>query len=80
MSTNLLIQYILVGAILLSAVVWVIYKAVKRDKKNTATGSCHGCSLSQVCGDSKRNKTESESRSQIDNSVRAKCNDNQSLH
>lgn len=74
MPTNLLIQYIAVGTILLGVLAWVIYKAVTRDK-NISSGSCHGCSLSQVCGDSKRENGGSRVANVSEESQRAKCND-----
>ena len=48
MTTNLIIQYTLVGIILLAATVWIIWKLIKM-KKNGAK-SCCGCSLSESCG------------------------------
>lgn len=46
-STNLLIQYIIVGAILLAASVWIILKLIKIRKQGPR--SCCGCALSQTC-------------------------------
>lgn len=48
MTTNLLIQYIAVGIILLATVVWIIVKFIKNRK--SGSNSCCGCSLSQNCG------------------------------
>lgn len=49
LSTNLLIQYILVGAILVGAVVWVIWKMVGLRKNKVSSSSCCGCSLNDCC-------------------------------
>lgn len=57
-TTNLLIQYILVGAILLATTVWIIWKLIKIKKNGPK--SCCGCSLSESCG-KKALKTKSES-------------------
>lgn len=56
-SANLLIQYILVGVILLAATVWIIWKLIKIKKHGPK--SCCGCSLSESCG-KKALKTKSK--------------------
>lgn len=48
LTTNLLIQYILVGAILLAISVWIVWKLIKI--KRQGPKSCCGCSLSESCG------------------------------
>lgn len=48
LTTNLIIQYSLVGIILLAAVIWVIWK-LAAIRKNGGK-SCCGCSLSRNCG------------------------------
>lgn len=48
LTTNLLIQYILVGAILLAISVWIVWKLIKLKKQGPK--SCCGCSLSESCG------------------------------
>lgn len=47
MSTNLIIQYTLVGICLLAACVWIVVKVSKRNKNQSG---CFGCSLSETCG------------------------------
>lgn len=49
-DTNLIIQYSVVGAILVTAVIWVIYKAIKNRKNKGKSNPCCGCSLSKSCG------------------------------
>lgn len=54
MTANYIIQYSLVGIILLGAAAWLFYKTLsKKGKKN----SCCGCALSDAC-----NKKESISK------------------
>lgn len=48
LSTNLIIQYILVGLIMLGAVAWMIWKLISARKYGAK--SCCGCSLSNACG------------------------------
>lgn len=48
MTTNLIIQYTIVGVILLAILTWLIVKLTKL-RKNENDGCC-GCSLSEVCG------------------------------
>lgn len=52
---NLIIQYCIVGGILAAAVVWVIWKAVKR-RKSGEPPSCCGCALSDACSRKDREK------------------------
>lgn len=47
LSTNLIIQYILVGLIMLGAVAWMIWKLISARKYGAKT--CCGCSLSNAC-------------------------------
>lgn len=58
---NLIIQYCIVGGILAAAVVWVIWKAVKR-RKSGEPPSCCGCALSDACSrkDRKKKKKKGE--------------------
>ncbi|MCH5228912.1 MAG: FeoB-associated Cys-rich membrane protein [Muribaculaceae bacterium] len=48
MNTSLVIQYSVVGLILLAAFVWIGWKAFKKNKKNSR-GSCCGCALADSC-------------------------------
>lgn len=48
LSTGLIIQYIIVGIILLSVVIWIIWKWTTKRPGNS--GACCGCSLQQTCG------------------------------
>lgn len=61
LSTNLIIQYTIVGLILFSAVVWVIYSYIKNRKKDYAGGGCCGCSLQQHCTSAKKQITSDNS-------------------
>ncbi|MDE5712559.1 MAG: FeoB-associated Cys-rich membrane protein [Muribaculaceae bacterium] len=47
MTTNLIIQYSLVGMILLAASVWIVWQLIKIRRRGPK--SCCGCSLSQTC-------------------------------
>lgn len=49
LTTNLIIQYVVVGVILAGAVVWVVWKAIQR-RKDKGGGACCGCALSDHCG------------------------------
>lgn len=56
-TTNLIIQYIVVGVILAGAVVWVVWKTIQR-RKGKSGGACCGCALSDHCsGQSSHSKT-----------------------
>ena len=44
---NLLIQYSIVGVILLGICVWIIWKISKKNKKNS--NPCCGCGLAESC-------------------------------
>ena len=48
LDSNLIIQYSIVGVILLAACVWIAVKVFRR-QKNKSQGSCCGCSLSDAC-------------------------------
>lgn len=56
MSTNEIIQYSLVGVILLSSLVWIVVKTFKHNKSK---GGCCGCNLQQTCNKAalKNNRT-----------------------
>lgn len=56
MTTNLIVQYTLVGMILLAASVWIVWKLIKI--KRQGPKSCCGCSLSQTCGKTTPRKKE----------------------
>lgn len=47
LSTNLIIQYVAVGAILLAVAVWVAVKFIKMRKEGPK--SCCGCGLADKC-------------------------------
>lgn len=48
LSPDMIIQYSIVGLILLAACVWIIYKVAKNRKKGDSN-SCCGCALSDSC-------------------------------
>ena len=48
-SANLIIQYIIVGLILVGVVVWILRKIIILGKRGNAK-SCCGCSLANACG------------------------------
>ena len=50
MSANMIIQYSLVGIVLLGACVWILIKIFKKNKNK---GPCCGCSLSDTCNKNK---------------------------
>lgn len=58
-SSNLLIQYILVGIILLSVAVWIIVKIVRLRKKGVSP-ACAGCVIANRCRSNPNAKLESE--------------------
>lgn len=47
MDTNLLIQYIVTGVLILAALVWIIVKIVRLGKGKSS--GCPGCALSGSC-------------------------------
>lgn len=47
-STNLILQYIVVGAILVAVAVWIIWKLI-RLKKHGKPDACCGCGLYESC-------------------------------
>lgn len=56
LTANLIIQYCIVGLVLLGAVVWIIWKLVGLRKRGNMK-SCCGCALAGSCA-SKNKKTE----------------------
>lgn len=46
-TTNLTIQYCIVGLVLLAAVVWIVWKLVSMRKQGNI--SCSGCALADTC-------------------------------
>lgn len=47
-QTNLIIQYTIVGLLLLAVSVWIVWKLI-RMRKQKNVGGCCGCSLSDTC-------------------------------
>ena len=47
LTTGLIIQYSIVGVILLALCIWMIWKAVR--KKNKPSGGCCGCAIADTC-------------------------------
>ncbi len=52
MDRNLIIQYTLVGVILLVAIIWIVIKVLFSKNKN----KCCGCGLSDKCSELKSTK------------------------
>ena len=48
-SNDMIIQYSIVGFIILAAFAWMVWKLVRINKKNGVEGSCCGCSLADTC-------------------------------
>lgn len=53
-DSNLLLQYIILGVIMLGVIAWIIRKITKKSK--SANSSCCGCALSEKCSDKKSPK------------------------
>lgn len=49
MDLNLIIQYVVVGVILLAALIYVFFSLLRR-KKRKDCGGCFGCGLADECG------------------------------
>ena len=47
-TADLVVQYSIVGLVFLAACVWMIWKIVKRNKRESG-GSCCGCGLADHC-------------------------------
>ena len=54
METNTLIQYTIVGAIVALAILWVLWKAIYKGKKNSS--ACCGCALTDSCSKQHNNR------------------------
>lgn len=52
-STDLIIQYSVVGFVLLAALGWIVYK-IKAKKRPAEGNSCCGCALSDNCKKKKK--------------------------
>lgn len=52
LTANLIIQYCIVGLVLLGAVVWIIWKLVGLRKRSNVK-SCCGCALAGSCASKK---------------------------
>lgn len=46
-TTDMIIQYSVVGLVLLAACGWILWKIFRKGKKNN--NSCCGCALSDTC-------------------------------
>lgn len=49
LTVDLIIQYSIVGIILLGAFAWMVWKIVGMNKKNKSGGGCCGCSFADSC-------------------------------
>lgn len=47
-TTDMIIQYSIVGLILLAALGWILWKMFRKNKKSES-GSCCGCSIADTC-------------------------------
>lgn len=47
--TNIIIQYSIVGLILLAVCAWMVWKIVRLSRKDTPGSSCCGCGLADSC-------------------------------
>lgn len=80
LSLNILIQYTIVGILILVAIVWLFVKTLRKDKK----GGCCGCSLASTCSQTgnpqRRNKIQPKKGLLKDREARGdsdcQCNNN----
>lgn len=56
MDTNIIIQYTIVGVIILAAVIWIAMKAFKKNRNKNS--SCCGCALSDNCATPKKKSSD----------------------
>ena len=68
-SLNFIIQYTVVGLIILMALGWIIWKTFKKGR--TGTGSCCDCGLAQYC--EKKKLTDNLEKSKAE---KFKCHEN----
>lgn len=54
METNTLIQYTIVGAIIALAILWVLWKVLRKNKNGSS--ACSGCALSDACTKPRRER------------------------
>ena len=54
MNSNLIIQYILVTIVIISAIIWILYRLLSRKGKN----KCCGCAFKDSCN--MQNKTNND--------------------
>lgn len=47
METNTLIQYTIAGAIVAMAILWVLWRIFRKERRGNM--SCRGCALSEAC-------------------------------
>lgn len=59
MDSNLLIQYIVTGVLVLAALIWIIIKFVKMAKGKTS--GCPGCALSERCTKPEKSRKQKKS-------------------
>ena len=48
-SIEFVIQYTIVGAILIVACLWIVLKIFRKKKNKKGSGSCCGCTLADSC-------------------------------
>lgn len=53
--TDMVIQYSIVGLVLLAAFSWILWKLIKKEKKKSS-GSCCGCALADSCNKKQKDK------------------------
>lgn len=69
-SLNIIIQYSLVGIILLAIAIFLFVKILRRSKENSSGGCC-GCGLAENC--KKRNLNS------VNNKINSDCKENKRL-
>lgn len=52
MDTNIIIQYTIVGIIILAVIVWILVKFLKKNKRSGSC-CCTDCGLSEKCTNNK---------------------------
>ncbi len=55
METNTLIQYTIVAAIIALAILWALWKVLRKGK---GSGACSGCALSEACSKPRKERRE----------------------
>lgn len=59
-SVNNIIQYALVGLILIAIIIWIVWKLIKLRKKGDTLNSCCGCAFTDSCRKPERKLNEKQ--------------------